>query len=176
MDLQTRSTEEQHVPQQPADADRILRQEGMNRQYLLGANKSVQHPTSTPQKMGQPCNVLPGVIPLSATTLSFQPQQQSNQYRSTIDGTDHTRITQPFVTETLQQQMFDVLNLPKPSLTTFDGDQIDFHFFMNSFDACIHAACISDACKVKLSPGPLQGKDTKCHKVMLSDAANSRLQ
>ena len=51
-DLQTRSTVEQHVPQQPADADRILTQEGMNRQYLLGANKSVQQPTSTPQQMG----------------------------------------------------------------------------------------------------------------------------
>ena len=98
--------------------------------------------------MGRPSNVFPSVIPLSATTPSFHPQQQSNPYRSTIAGPDHTRITQPFVTETLQQQMFDVLNLPKPSLTTFDGDPIDFHFFMNSFDACIHAACFSDACKL----------------------------
>ena len=108
-DLQTRSTAEQHVPKQPADADRIPGQEGMNRQYLLGANKSVQQHTSTPQQMGQPSNMLPSVIPLSATTPNFHPQQQSNQYRSTIAGPDHTRITQPFVTETLQQQMFDVL-------------------------------------------------------------------
>ena len=56
-DLQTRFTAEQHIPQQPADADRIPAQEGVNRQYLLGANKSVQLPTSTPQQMGRPSNV-----------------------------------------------------------------------------------------------------------------------
>ena len=117
----------------------------MNRQYLLGANKSVQQPISTPQQIGRPSNVLPSVIPLSATAPSFHPKQQSNQYRSTIAGPDHTRITQPFVAEALQQQMFDVLNLPKPSLTTFDGDPIDFHFFMNSFDAFTQPASVMHA-------------------------------
>ena len=48
----------------------------------------------------------------------------------------------------LQQQMLDLLTLPKPQLMTFDGNPLNFHMFLNVFDSCIHVANISDAAKL----------------------------
>ena len=48
----------------------------------------------------------------------------------------------------LQQQMLDLMTLPKPQLITFDGDPLNFHVFLNTFDSCVHNSNINDAAKL----------------------------
>ena len=48
----------------------------------------------------------------------------------------------------LQQQMLEVLSLPKPQLMTFDGNPLKYHVFMSLFDSSVHRTNISDAAKL----------------------------
>ena len=48
----------------------------------------------------------------------------------------------------LQQQLMDMMSMPRPQLMTFDGDPLKFHLFMSMFDSCVHNANISDAGKL----------------------------
>lgn len=48
----------------------------------------------------------------------------------------------------LQQQMLEVLTLPKPQLLTFDGDPLRFHIFLNMFDSAVDDTNINDAAKL----------------------------
>ena len=62
---------------------------------------------------------------------------------STKQATNETATIQPDMqvlnpSLLLQQQMLDLMTLPKPQLITFDGDPLNFHVFLNTFDSwCI---------------------------------------
>ena len=75
----------------------------------------------------------------AATTKPDNDATQEVQTPHLIDQTCNTLA---------QQQMLDLLTLPKPQLMTFDGNPLNFHMFLNVFDSCIHAANISDAAKL----------------------------
>ena len=61
----------------------------------------------------------------------------------------------------LQQQMLEVLTLPKPQLMQFDGDPLKFHLFLNLFDSAIHDTNISDAAKLNRLLDLCKGKALK---------------
>ena len=48
----------------------------------------------------------------------------------------------------LQQQMIDLLSLPKTSLKPFDGDPMQFSEFMNSFDSSVDRSSVDDSLKL----------------------------
>ena len=48
----------------------------------------------------------------------------------------------------LQRQMLDVMNLPKSSIITFDGDPMDYWVFIRSFDCCVGNSSVSDGAKL----------------------------
>ena len=45
-------------------------------------------------------------------------------------------------------QTLDILCLPKPELSSFDGNPVNYHFFMNAFNTCIDATAVSEAVKL----------------------------
>ncbi|XP_038049665.1 uncharacterized protein LOC119723179 [Patiria miniata] len=49
---------------------------------------------------------------------------------------------------TLQRQMLDVMNLPKTSLMSFDGNPMNYWAFMNSFDSCVGNSSVSNGAKL----------------------------
>ena len=48
----------------------------------------------------------------------------------------------------IQQQMLDLMTLPKPQLISFDGDPLNFYMFLNMFDSCVHNSNINDSAKL----------------------------
>ena len=88
----------------------------------------------------------PSVVQSGRTSAARKQKSPS----ATSDTTSNTSALQPDLAASLllQQQMLDVLSLPKPQLMTFDGDPLNFHVFVNLFDSCVHSANISDAAKL----------------------------
>ena len=58
----------------------------------------------------------------------------------------------------LQQQMLDLMSLPKPQLIQFDGDPLNFHVFLSMFDSCVHNSNISQSAKLNRLFELCQGK------------------
>ena len=46
------------------------------------------------------------------------------------------------------RQLVDLMNLPKVSMMTFDGDPMQYHIFMNAFNTCIDSANVPPASKL----------------------------
>ena len=85
-------------------------------------------------------------LPPPLSTSFNRHSTRQSQPKSTAFHSNPT-VTTPNI-DPVERQLFDLLSLPKPELSTFDGDPMNFHFFMNTFNTCIHSTSISDATKL----------------------------
>ena len=112
---------------------------------------SRQRPSSkgTVQDYSLPVNVQSGQSLASSkrqrTPSAFKPQHHDTSASSSSGRVGEHDVPAAML---LQQQMLDVMSLPKPQLMTFDGDPLSFHVFLSLFDSSVHSANISSAAKL----------------------------
>ena len=100
-------------------------------------------------------------IPAKSSGASATVNRAASTYIPRQPAVDISMSSQNSESMLLQQQMLEVLTLPKPQLMQFDGDPLKFHLFLNLFDSAIHDTNISDAAKLNRLLDLCKGKALK---------------